>query len=228
MDSSKGSFIPKSPVSTVSKKRPVRRLYILSYLIYSVFAGAVVLAGVTFFYELTQNQQLNAKLNQLAQERGAFEAEELTRLAALDTRLDYAASLLSGYNSVRTLLAALEEVTVATVTLAGFSYTQGESNQIELTLQADSPNFDVALFQRKQLEQHPVLRGASVTGVSYSSSEEGGAAVQFTITQSLAPGQLAFERRATAVPATAALPSEVVSTPASEAVTEQVPETDSQ
>lgn len=194
MEGSKGSFIPKSPVGNVTKKRPVKKLYVVSFIVYAFFVGSLVVAGGTFAYQFSQEQRYSGKLIELDAISREFDSGVLQSIVALDTKIRNAATLLAEYNSVPTLLTAIERFTVSSVQLSEFSYRKDNGNEFVVAMVATNPDFNVALFQRQQLENDPLFAEADVTNVMYSAATNNTpAAVRFTITNALTPGSLPYQ-----------------------------------
>lgn len=195
MDSSQtSSFIPKTPVRGAVAKRKVRKVYVFTYLIYIFFLGTLIAAGVMWFFKLSAENELSAVQQNLAVEKGKFNQSNMAQVIDLDDRMNQASRLLSQQISLASVFTALEQVTVAPVSLTGFKYEKAESATLELALRARTNTFNAALYQRQVLASNPVLAGATVTDVQYGQEETAienativNNVVTFTISKALAP-----------------------------------------
>ncbi len=172
MDSSQGSsFIPKSPVRGAVTKRRVRKVYLITYLIYVFFVGSLLASAGIWFYKFTVQNDLDAVKLALNEERDKFKQSDLEMVSELNLRMKEADRLLGEQVSVANLLRAIESTTLLSVDLAGFLYEKDISGELRLTLNAQADDFNSTLFQRQVLASNPVLAGASMVSVAYGAQE---------------------------------------------------------
>ncbi len=207
MDSSQGSsFIPKSPVRGAVTKRRVRKVYLITYLIYVFFVGSLLASAGIWFYKFTVQNDLDAVKLALNEERDRFKQSDLEMVSQLNLRMKEADRLLSEQVSVANLLRAIESTMVLSVDLAGFLYEKDISGELRMTLNAQADDFNSTLFQRQVLASNPVLAGANMVSVAYG-TQEGDATTQpedtitFVIAKSIDPTTIVPTAIGTSVPA---------------------------
>ncbi len=197
MDSSQGSsFIPKSPVRGAVTKRRVRKVYLITYLIYVFFVGTLLASAGIWFYKFTVQNDLDAVKLALNEERDRFKQSDLEMVSQLNLRMKEADRLLSEQVSVANLLRAIESTTLLSVDLAGFLYEKDISGELRLTLNAQADDFNSTLFQRQVLASNPVLSGASMASVAYGAQAADATAapeetITFVISKSIDPTTIA-------------------------------------
>ncbi|MFT5849686.1 MAG: hypothetical protein ACI9H6_000500 [Patiriisocius sp.] len=161
------SFIPKSPVRGAVKPRGVRRVYILTYVAFICFIGALLAAAAIFFYDLSINGQIEAQKEQLVQEQISFSQSDLEHVRDLEHRMNEAYAILDKHVSVHAVLTALEDVTLQTVQLIEFEYTKEPGGALILAVSSKMPDFNTALFQREVLSGNAVLAGSEIAEITY-------------------------------------------------------------
>jgi len=184
--SQQGSFIPKSPINSKVSNRRVRKIYIVTYLVYVLFFGTIIAAAGTWFYTSSLTNDLAAKQLQLEAAEQQFAQSDLERVAELEERLEIAQELLDNRVSIVAVLNAIEETTVSNVLMNEFTFGVNESDVLELQMVANANNFNDALFQRTLFKDNSILAGASITNVEYGEASESGESaaapdVSFTI-----------------------------------------------
>lgn len=188
MDSSQGSsFIPKAPVRGTVNKRRVRKVYVFTYLIYIFFIGSLLTAGGAWLYKLSVQRDLDAMKVTLNSEREQFNQADLERIRELNQRMEEVKRLLDNTVSMRSVLEAIEAVTVSAVDITGFSYHKEDSGALTLALAASADSFNTALFQRQVLASNPILAGATFDSVTYAGNngDQAGEVITFTIDREL-------------------------------------------
>lgn len=196
-NSQSNSFIPKTPVrGTVNKRRGVRKVYVLSYLTFVLFFGTLIATAGTFFYNLTVAADLVAQKDLLSEQRSTFSQSDLERVRDLDARMNMAQNILSRHVSVHSVFSALESTTLRPVELTNFSYIK-EEDGLKLSLGANMPDFNTALFQREKLRENSILKGAIISGITYETEvgEQEGTIkpnVTFTVEKILSPDEIPY------------------------------------
>ena len=128
MDStSAGSFIPRSPMHDKAPK-PVRRVYLLSYLSLVLLFGALIAAAGVYGYNVFLHRKLQTAQTTLDQQRNRFNASDLIHIQAEAARLRLTKQLLDQHAFPYTIFAALERSTVQTVQLSKFSFKSASSD----------------------------------------------------------------------------------------------------
>lgn len=200
------SFIPKQNGGGRSRKKSVRKVYVLAYISFVLFLGTLLAAGGTWFYTNSIKSDLVAQQQKLNEERERFSPADIERLKELENRLNEAASMLDSHVSVRTLLEAIERITLEPVQVISVAAAR-ENDVLAIDIEAKTlEGFNDVLFQRAITQSSPLFSGAVFTDVSLDDgSEEGAGAsasaatsdeeenVTFTIEVALAPTEVAYE-----------------------------------
>lgn len=160
------SFIPQRPTKGKVGARRVRKLYVLTYISYILFFGAILSAGVVFFFNYTMQAQLEDQKQQLAAERDRFNRAEIESVRELEKRMSIAQTRMANHISLLTVFRALEESTVQAMRFTDFSYKRHNDQAPVVTLTATTGRFDGALFQREVLSQNPILSEGKITEIS--------------------------------------------------------------
>ncbi len=193
MDSSQASsFIPKTPVRGAVNKRRVRKVYVITYLIYVFFLGTLLAAGATWFLKYSVEQSLTEVQSSLAEERNRFNQSDLSLVQELDQRMTEASQLLNSQVSVASVFEAIEDVTLASVNMTGFLYEKTINSSLVMTLNARAADFNTTQFQRQVLSANPVLAGSDIVSVEYGAQTDTVSAavsdfVTFTISKTINP-----------------------------------------
>lgn len=193
MDSSQSSsFIPKSPVRGAVNKRRVRKIYVITYLIYVFFLGTLLAAGATWFLKYSAEQSLTAVQNSLTEERNRFNQSDLHLVQEIDQRMAESNQLLNSQVSIASVFEAIEDVTLASVNMNGFLYEKTINSSLVMTLNARAADFNTTQFQRQVLSANPVLAGSDLIEVEYGAQTDALTAavsdfVTFTISKTINP-----------------------------------------
>lgn len=154
------SFIPQRPLKGKSKTRGVRKLYILSYVSYVVFFGALLSAGGAYFYQFTLENQLEAQKRALAEERQKFSEGELESVRELQKRIEAAQTRINNHVSLLAIFEALERSAVQSIQFESFSYQRNNDEFPLVTFTGSADQFNSVLYQREMFRNEPVLADA--------------------------------------------------------------------
>jgi hypothetical protein len=179
------SFIPQRPAHGKAASRKVRKIYVLAYLSYVLFFGALISAGIVFFLGYSLNAELTERQKQLSTERELFNQGDIESIRDLEKRINLARERLDNHVSVLAILEALERSAVQSLTFTGLTYER-EGDQFPLvTFTGTSDQFNNILFQREVLSTNPILAGSTFNEVSVDSAkteeQEGSSVIQFTL-----------------------------------------------
>jgi hypothetical protein len=179
------SFIPQRPAHGKAAARKVRKIYVLAYLSYVLFFGALISAGIVFFLGFSLDAELTERQSQLAAEKERFNQGDIESVRDLEKRINLARERLDNHVSVLAIFEALESSAVKSLAFTGFSYKREGDEFPLVTFKGTSDQFNNILFQREVLSTNPILAGSTFKEVSVEApNEEGGEAqgvVQFTL-----------------------------------------------
>ncbi len=186
MNTTQGSsFIPNTPIrgEKVGRSKKTRKVYVLTYISFVLFFGALVATAAVFFLSMQEEKNLSMQKQQLETERARFAESELERVRELDVRLKTAYTILDNTVSVANLMTALESTLLRPSLVSAFTLTKNgalESAQaatskdaFTVSLDVAMPDFNAVLFQREVLAGNSILQGAEVHEVSYGTTAEG-------------------------------------------------------
>lgn len=172
-----GSFIPQQ--ATPKPRTARRRVYILSYVIYTFFIAVILISVGLVLWDLqlaAQNRSLQETLNE---QRTRFEQSDIIRVQETESLLGLARYIIEHQPAVSVLLAALEDTTVSDVQLTDFSVVAGSANGLNavieptvlVTYTGSTDTFNTLLAQRAVGEAHPILQAAQISGISFGNTE---------------------------------------------------------
>lgn len=168
-----GSFIPNQPARRPTKVRH-RRVYILSYIVYTIFFGVLLTVAALFVWEWQLNGQLAAQQAALDEQRNSFSQSDISRVNETEDQLQLVEYILDLQPAVSQLFVALEETTVGTVQLSNLKITADglQAGELLATYTGQTDSFNSVLAQRKVMEASSLLSDAEVVNVKYGSSAE--------------------------------------------------------
>lgn len=176
MNNSTGSFIPSSPIAGNRPSRRVRKIYIVSYIVYVFFTVTIIASLGIFGYTQYLDSQITAAKQDLVTKQSGFDTSALEEVSTLESRLKQASTIFKGQVSLNTVLTAVEEVVLNSVTITGFDYSD-LSQTITLKMTASLPDFNAAVYQRTILNNHPVFAASTIQNISYGNTTEQGTEV---------------------------------------------------
>ncbi len=165
------SFIPQRPSKGKVNTRRVRKIYVLSYISYILFFGAVLAACGVFFLNLSLDAQLEKQKELLSAERDQFNQGEIESIRELEKRINLAQERLDNHISVFSILEALEKSAVQSILYVQFDYKRLNDGAPVITFVGNTDRFDSVLFQREMLESNPVLADSTFSEVAMNSRE---------------------------------------------------------
>lgn len=162
------SFIPQRPTQGKIKNRGVRKIYVLTYVSYVMFFGALMVAGATLFYTYVLEAQLQRQKDLLVAERAKFSQSEMASIQELDRRIDTAKQRMDAHISVPSIFQGLENSAVESLDFIGFTYKRLNDDAPLVSIKGSASMFNSVLFQREVLSRNPILAGAVFTEAELS------------------------------------------------------------
>lgn len=169
------SFIPRQKTPVPQRTRRVhRRVYVLSYIVYTIFFGALLTVGGLFVWEWQLQKGFDIKKQQLTEERSQFNQSDIERVRELHTQLVLVEKMLDQHPSVSKVFSALEESTLQSIQIRNFDIIEAidDNDMFLITFTGAADNFDAVLFQRDVLQGNALLSEARVVDVTYGNAEE--------------------------------------------------------
>lgn len=165
------SFIPQRPTHGKSAPRKVRKIYVLAYLSYVIFFGALISAAGIFFMNFSLNAQLESQRQKLASERELFNEADIESIRDLEKRIGIAQERLNKHVSVLAILEALEVSAVRSLYFESFTYEREGDEFPKVVFGGTSDQFNNILFQREVLATNPILAGSNFKEVGIESRD---------------------------------------------------------
>jgi hypothetical protein len=159
------SFIPKRPTQGKINNRGVRKIYILSYISYVLFFGALISAVAVFLYTYTLHAKINAERTKLTQEQSQFGQSDIESILRLEQLINTAEQKMDVHISLPRIFGAIESSALDTLVLDAFEYKRSDDAAPVLTLGGESSNFNSILFQREVLALNPILAKSSFSKI---------------------------------------------------------------
>lgn len=180
------SFIPKSGVKTVQRKRGTRRIYLLAYVSYIVFFSTLFVVVGVFLYAATVNSRLTSLKEQLAVEQSRFAIADIEQVKLFDRRMSEATRLLEESSSPSRIFSDIESMVASNIYFSSMTYAQLPGGQFEIELIGRATNFNELINQKDLLSNSQILNDAIITAYDYGLGEgesegtSGNASLSFT------------------------------------------------
>jgi len=165
------SFIPQRPTHGKTAPRKVRKIYVLAYLSYVIFFGALISAAGIFFMNFSLNAQLDSQRQRLSAERERFNESDIESVRDLEKRINIAKERLNNHVSVLAILEALESSAVQSLYFESFTYEREGDAFPKVVFGGTSDQFNNLLFQREVLATNPILAGTAFKEVGIEARE---------------------------------------------------------
>ena len=174
-----GSFIPQqqSPRPTAVRRR---RVYIISYIIYTVFIGVLITAAGLFVWGWRLEAALAQQQNLLDEQRNSFSQSDIVRVQDMEARLNLVTQVLDNLPAASKVFTTLEESTVNSVQLSSFSISAESAAEggVLVSYTGLTDSFDSVMAQRAVMEANPLLAEAQIVNVTYGASQREGETAQ--------------------------------------------------
>lgn len=167
------SFIPKRPTQGTIQNRGVRKIYILSYVAYVLFFGALLSAAAVFLYTYTLEAKVNVERTKLTQEQSQFGQGEIESILRLEQLINTAETKMDAHISLPRIFSAIENSALDSLILTAFDYKRVLDTAPLLILKGEAKSFNSVLFQREVLDLNPVLAKAIFTKIAIANEVSG-------------------------------------------------------
>ena len=163
------SFIPQRPTKGKTNTRRVRKIYVLTYISYVLFFGAVLAAAGTFFFNILIEGQLESVKQALTAEREKFSQSDIESVRELDKKIKIAGERLNNHISVVSVFEALEMSAVQSLRFIEFSYKRLNDEAPIVVLKGTTGRFDSVIFKRDVLLANAILSDSHINEVALES-----------------------------------------------------------
>lgn len=170
--SSQNSFIPRNTARKSKAVGGVRRVYVFTYVSYTIFFGTLLAAAGVFLYESLLTAELNSTKTEIAQQQNNFNNDDLLLVQEFEQRIQFAEERFNAHVPVTGILAALGSVIADPVLFNNFTLDRQSNDTVTVSVTAQTDSFDSVRFQREAFAGNPVTRGAVTSDISITSSEE--------------------------------------------------------
>ncbi len=166
-DTSRSSFIPKQGagmIPTTVRKR--KRFYVFGFVGTVVLVGSLLLAVGTYFYRGTVESKLAAEQAALSEKKEAFSEAQILEVRQFERKLAAVRYLLNNHIAPSKVFEALHLTTLSPVQLTAFSLEQRPSQDVTLSVSANTDAFRVVALQALALGENALLKNAIVSDLT--------------------------------------------------------------
>ena len=151
------SFIPKQPVDQTSTPRASggNFLFLVSFIIFMI---SVAIGAAAFLYNQIVDKSISNGNQQLSLNENAFDQTTIQELTRLNDRLTAAQVLLRQHVSFSNFFPSLQRSTLKNVAFTNFTYSNGGSDKINVTMQGEAASYETVALQSKAFTD-PSLKG---------------------------------------------------------------------
>ena len=173
------SFIPKNSKRADRRVRTTKRIYLLSYISYVAFFGALIATAGTYLYANQVENELSNIKQQVQEERQRFASNEVVdELKLLDHQLKMVTELVETSAAPSSIFEVLETVTASNISFSALSYEYLPNRQYEIMLTGQAENFNQILYQEELMGDHPLLANGRIVSYDYSLKEDEGSSAE--------------------------------------------------
>lgn len=145
------SFIPKRGSSKHKRRRPGRKIFVVTIIAYSFVFAALLAAGASVLYKNVTETLLEKEVVALNSEIDTFSVQDLERVKAFDLKLQKTTERVLNTASVVAVLDELEDITAHPIQILSLSVVRNQDDSFLFDLELVTETLDAALFQRKLL-----------------------------------------------------------------------------
>ncbi len=164
------SFIPKN-TDRKQQRGSRKRVYVFSYVSYTVFFGTLLAAVGIFLYHSLLLAELDTKKAELDQEQSRFNDSDMLLVREFEHRITQAEARFANHVAVSGILSALAGVVVDEVQFTDFTLERLISGTAQVSVTAVSESFNALRFQQLVLKDSPVTDQAVVNGIEIGTSQ---------------------------------------------------------
>lgn len=161
------SFIPKQGVRTTTKKRSIKRVYILSYIAFSVFIITVLTTLAVVVYKIQVEQRKDEVITQFIEETARFDDSLIVDTVSLEQQLTAARGLLNRHIALTDMLSALEDTVTDRITYNQLTMER-QNDTLQFTFGGTTNIFDAVAFQDEVLAQNSVFNDVEIDSIAYT------------------------------------------------------------
>jgi hypothetical protein len=175
---SSSSFIPKRNPGAKPKHAPVKSVFVLSVISYSLFIAAPLASVGVFIYQLQAGKNSAEALTELNQAINSFNESDYFRVLEFNDRLNATKALNDSHVSVASTLDIIAKATADTVQFKTLNLNRTDTDTLSIKAELETSAFDGALFQRGQYDAQDLIADTSFTAVKFDTLEGSTAVVQ--------------------------------------------------
>lgn len=167
------SFIPKRGPSKQKRRRPGRKIFLVTIMAYSFVFAALLAAGASVLYKNYTEIQLEKEVIALNTEIDTFSVQDLERVKAFDIKLQKTTDRVLHTASIVAVLDELDRVTAQPIQIRNLSVERIEDDAFMFELELVTETLDAALFQRKVLlANSQIYQGVTFSEINLATGRE--------------------------------------------------------
>ncbi len=171
---SSSSFIPKRNPSAKLKRAPIRSIFVLSVISYSLFIAAPLASVGVFIFQLQSQKNSIEALEALNEAIDSFNIPDYSRLLEFNDRLNATQILVDSHVSVASVFDIISKATADTVKFETFDLVRTGEDTIVINANLKTSAFDGALFQRGQYDAQSLIDTTKFTEVTLTAVDSSG------------------------------------------------------
>ncbi|MES2214160.1 MAG: hypothetical protein V4465_02100 [Patescibacteria group bacterium] len=186
------SFIPKGPLTTSASfaaRTAERKQGILGYISKILFVLSLLGAVGSFGYVKYLQSSINQKTADLEAARATLEADTISELARLNTRIQVTQNLLSKHRVITPFFDYLESITYKTIKFSSFTFNMTEKGPL-ITMKGQARGYAAVALQSDDFSKSKYIKSPVFSNLNLDDKGN----VIFEFRGSLDPAVLAYKK----------------------------------
>jgi hypothetical protein len=155
--STNNSFIPKRSSKRPRITKPVRKIFLVTIIAYSLLFAALIAAGATVLYKNYTETLLQKEVEQLDHAINTFSVQDFKRVQEFDKTLSLAKERIDNTISLVVLLDEIDRVTAQPIQINKLELEREGDSNLSLVINFTTETLDATLFQRKVLSANSAI-----------------------------------------------------------------------
>jgi hypothetical protein len=183
------SFIPHDATTPTDSRRVGGGGLVDLILLISIvlFVASCVLAAGSFLYQQYLNNQSTQEQNEIKAAQAAFDPSLIQQLTRLDTRMNAASTLLAAHIAPSAFFAALNQMTLSTVSFQNLSFNAGDPKGMSLSMTGVARDINSVALQADLFGKSGIINDAIFSGIDQQVD-----GVHFSVTGQLNPASIDY------------------------------------
>ena len=184
------SFIPHDATTPTETRRGHGGgiLDLITLIAVVLFVASGVLAIGSFLYLQYLNNLSAQDQNEIKAAQAAFDPTLIQQLTRLDERMNSASTLLAAHMAPSAFFAALDQMTLSTVTFQGLTFSAGSPKGISLQMTGIARDVNAVALQADLFGKSGIITDAIFSGIDQQAD-----GVHFSVSGYVNPASLSYE-----------------------------------